>query len=135
MPTPQRTQGVEQINFGLSQGRSSINAIASLLSSSFPYVSRSLLFSLRSIDQHIAREKELAIIVIYVFITNHSGTACLHCFQLLAYNIRPNASLFSILDRKHYCTILIILQIAVATITTILYSLSDLNFFNFVKFL
>lgn len=45
MPTPPRTRRVEQINFGLSQGRSSINAIASLLSSSLRTFRVPLLFS------------------------------------------------------------------------------------------
>lgn len=89
MPTPLRTQRVEQINFDLSQERSSINAIASLLSLVASYVPRSLLPSPRSVDQHRAREKELAIIVIYVFITNHFGMTR---FQLLAHNIRPDAA-------------------------------------------
>lgn len=80
-----------QINFGLSQGRSSINAVASFSSSSLHTSFSTPLCSPipRSIEQHLAREKSyLAIIVIYVFITDQYFDATrLHCFQLLARNI------------------------------------------------
>lgn len=56
---------------------------------------RVLFFSLLDLSiQHHAREKEYAIIVIYVFITNHFGTTRLHCFQLLAHNIRLDAAVY-----------------------------------------
>lgn len=93
MPTPPWTRRVEQINFGLVT-RTIIHKCNSFFAFLIaPYVPRSLLFSPQSID-HLAREKKLAIIVIYVFITNHFGTTRLHCFQLLTHNMRPVAVCF-----------------------------------------
>jgi len=109
MPTPPRARRVGQINFGLSQGRSSINAVASL-SSPLRMFRPSSLCS-RSVDQRLTREKSyLAIIVIYVFITDRYFDATrLRCFQLSARNIFPPrcrrfvSNFGAFFDSAHYC--------------------------------
>jgi len=57
MSTPLRIQRVEQINFGLSQGRLSINAIASLLPLSL-HIFRVLFFSFLDLSTNIMRKKK-----------------------------------------------------------------------------